>query len=151
MFAVFVYFLIRNAKIALQQKSLPHVYLTMTMLMIVCGFAIHTLVKYRPYLSVPLLSYKCMVSNLGVALLLAYGLMHARRIVPLPRVVYPLLIVLAWGIIGYGALTRPAYLTHLSSQVGMGGMPDPRRNLRTPRFLRSARPTSTAQSGEPGK
>jgi hypothetical protein len=126
-FTVFVYFLVRNARAALN-GSQRHTYLTAFMLLVTVGFAIHALVKYRPYMSVPLLTYKCMNSNLGMAYLIGYCLMDARRWIS-ARKLYPLLVALVWGVIVYGALARPAYLSFLSQTVGMTALPDPMRNL----------------------
>jgi hypothetical protein len=136
-FAVFAYFLVRTGKTALRRGSVRHAHLFMAMLMVACGFTLHALVKYRPYMSVPLLTYKCMTSNLGVAFLLAGCSMYARHWLPRPKWVCPTVIALAWGVIVYGALARPAYLSHLSHQVGMGSLPDPRRNLRMRRAPRA--------------
>ena len=138
-FAIFVYFFFRNAKIALQEKSSRHVHLTLVMLMIACGFAIHSLVKYRPYLSVPLLTYKCLTSTVGVSFLLAYCMMYSREFFARWKALAPVCVVLVWGVIVYGGLTRPAYLSHLSKQVGLSELPDPRANLRRPNFLRADR------------
>jgi len=137
-FALFVFFLARNGKIAWQQGSVRHTHLFLALLMVGCGFAIHSIVKYRPYLSVPLLTYKCMTSNVGVALVLAATLMYARDWLPRWKPLYALMVVAVWCVIGYGSLARPHYLSHLSRQVGMGDLPDPWPNLRMPRPLRSA-------------
>ncbi len=75
-FTVFVYYLIRNLRAALAQGSRRHLYLSLGMLMIASGFALHTLVKYRPYLSVPVFGYKCATSHVGVAYLLAFLLIE---------------------------------------------------------------------------
>jgi hypothetical protein len=149
-FAIFVYFLVRNGKAALQQGSVRHAHYVLAMLMILCGFALHALVKYRPYLSVPLLTYKCMTSNVGVAFLLAGCLMRGRDWLPRWNWAYPAVIVAVWCVIGYGALARPHYLSHLSRTVGMGDLPDPCRSLRLPKFLRTTdvEATSKAQVGQ---
>lgn len=129
-FAVFVYFLVRNGKAALKDGSVRHAHYFLAMLMVLCGFAIHALVKYRPYLSAPLLTYKCMTSNVGVAFLLAGCLMRGRDWLPKWKWAYAAVVLGVWGVIGYGALARPHYLSHLSRTVGMGDLPDPCRNLR---------------------
>ena len=91
---------------------------------------IHLLIKARPYNSVPLLSYRLVIGVLGMAWLISYLLMLAWRrwqckwAVPL--------VVGVWGIILYGALTRPAYLSFLSQEVGInygGPGPDPLKML----------------------
>jgi hypothetical protein len=128
-FTLFVYFFVRSARAALLQGSPRAAHLTLFMLLIVTGFAIHALVKYRPYMSVPLLGYKCTTSQVGVAYLLAYCLMHARHVLP-SRWLSRACIALVWGVIVYGALARPAYLSHLSRQVGMINLPDPLTRLR---------------------
>jgi hypothetical protein len=127
-FTIFVYFLVRNGRTALLQGSVRHLYLTLSMLLIAAGFAIHALIKYRPYLSVPLLTYKCMSSNVGVAYLIAYCLMDARRMIS-RRWVWSALVAIVWAVIAYGALARPAYLSHLSKEVGLMPLPDPLQHL----------------------
>ncbi len=42
---------------------------------------------------------------------------------------HPACVLLTWGVLAYGALTRPAYLSGLNKQVGMTGIPDPMRHL----------------------
>lgn len=127
-FAAFMYFLVRNAWSAYREANIKSTYLTMAMLLIAAGFAIHALVKYRPYLSVPLLTYKCTTSNVGVAFLLGLALMYARDWLPSRKWQFAIVVVI-WGVVIYGAFARPAYLTHLSREVGMSDLPDPMRNL----------------------
>jgi hypothetical protein len=127
-FAVFAFSLYSNARAALRDGSTRSVYLTLWLLLIASGFAIHALVKYRPYLSVPVLTYKCMTSVVGVAYLLAFCLREVRDRLPV-RLLYPACVLLTWGVLAYGALTRPAYLSGLNKQVGMTGIPDPMRHL----------------------
>ena len=127
-FAVFVYFLARNARTALHKGSTRHLHLTLCMLLIAAGFAIHALIKYRPYLSVPLLTYKCMTSNVGVAYLIGYCLMYGRQSIR-RRWLSGALVVVVWATIAYGGLTRPAYLSDLAGQVGLTPVPDPLRKL----------------------
>jgi hypothetical protein len=128
-FAVFVYFLMRNARTALRQGSTRHLHLTLCMLLIAAGFAIHALIKYRPYLSVPLLTYKCMTSNVGVAYLIGYLLMYGRQTIR-RRWLSGALVAVVWATIVYSGLTRPAYLSHLAAEVGLSPVPDPLRKLR---------------------
>jgi hypothetical protein len=139
-FAVFAYFLMRTARATFRDGSGRHLYFFLAMVLIVCGFAVHALVKFRPYLSVPLLTYKCMTSNVGVTFLLAGCVMCARDWMPRWKRLHPVFVPLVWGVILYGGLTRPAYLSHLSHEVGMGSLPDPWRALK----LRWSHPTTVA-------
>src|SRR5262249_18516318 len=72
--------------------------------------------------------YHTMLGVLGAALLIAFGVMYVeRRSVSRVRAVGVAVVV--WGVILYGALTRPAMLSHLAAQGGLGeGLyPDPWR------------------------
>jgi hypothetical protein len=93
-------------------------------LLICTGFSTHAVIKFRPYLSVPLLAYKCIISVTGVALLLSYGLavmsgwFSARRT--------KLIAVCAvWLVLILCGFERYNYHSQMSQQVGLGGFPDP--------------------------
>jgi hypothetical protein len=141
-FAVFAYACWRSGKSALRDGSGAHAGLFLALLLVACGFAVHSVIKYRPYLSVPLLTYKCILSTLGVALVLSACLMRLRDWLPgWPRLRLGV-ILLAWGVILHGSVARPALLSHLSQVVGLSELPDPRRNLRLPRWLRAPAPSA---------
>jgi hypothetical protein len=141
--AIYGYYFWRNGKKSLQEGSVYHACFFLAMLLIACGFAVHSVIKYRPYLSVPLLAYKCVVSNLGVALLLSGCLMQLGEWMPRWQRLRMALILFVWGVIVYGAIARPQYLSHLGRLVGLSELPNPRRNLHLPRL-----PSSPSSNNE---
>jgi len=93
-------------------------------LLILTGFCTHSLIKFRPYLSLPLLSYKATLSILGAACLISY------------------LAMLGWSrwshswkghwVLGGGALvlmvtflTHPSWQAKMQPKVGLSAPPDP--------------------------
>lgn len=97
-------------------------------LVVLCGFSTHSLVKFRPYLSVPTLSYKCITSVVGVTYLIGLGVAHlsrdARTVGGIPAPVVAL-----FGYLILLALTRPRFISHLHRCVGIGGYPDPMETI----------------------
>ncbi|MGE3805753.1 MAG: hypothetical protein AB7K24_13845, partial [Gemmataceae bacterium] len=94
--------------------------------LVLTGFATHSVIKFRPYMSVPLLSYKCVHSILGVSLLLSYATMivseHCReKGRHWLAVAAPLLV---WCVIIWAGLERMAYHNFMSQEVGLGRFPD---------------------------
>lgn len=127
-FVIFIYFLFRNARLALREGSSRHVFLTLAMLLIATGFAIHGLIKFRPYNSVPLLAYKCLTGTVGVTFLIALLVKYGHEALSARRWTVPLaapLVILCWGVLVYGGFSRPAYLSDLSKHVGLETLPDP--------------------------
>ncbi len=98
--------------------------------LILSGFATHSIIKFRPYLSVPLLAYKCMISTVAVALLLGYALDRAARRFR-RRGVHLLGVVAVWAVILYGAVDRFPLHNHFSQTAGLGAFPDPTPALRS--------------------
>lgn len=89
------------------------------LLMILAAGPTHTLVKFRPMKSMPVMTYHVTIGVIGVSLLLAWLLVSAwRRWNGGWRAV--LLTAAVWLVILYGALARPAYLAHMSAQAGLG-------------------------------
>jgi hypothetical protein len=96
--------------------------------LIATGFLTHTIIKFRPYLSVPLLSYKCIGSVTGVALLLSFFTSEvAQRFQGATRKV--LFVTCAWLLLMGIAMERCRFQNHLSRQVGLGAFPDPVREI----------------------
>jgi hypothetical protein len=90
----------------------------------------HALIKIRPMKTAPVLGYHVLVGVMGAALLIAWGVMlvwRHWRSTPLRVAVT----AFVWGVIFYGALTRPIMLNHMASQVGLPGLyPNPMNSLR---------------------
>jgi hypothetical protein len=130
-FSAFIYLLIRFSKKAFRSISLNYLALAIFIIMIFVGSPTHLIIKARPYMSVPLLSYRVVVGILGVSLFIAYLVMLAWQIVKNRRLA-AFIVVLVWTAVFLGAFTRPPYLDFLTSQVGIsyGGVgPDPIRTL----------------------
>jgi type VI protein secretion system component VasK len=84
------------------------------------GFFVRTFIKYRPYLSVPLLTYKCILSILGVTYLIAFVTVRLKK--PLTnRAVYLGIVICIWVFILYGGITRNARLAQLAHEIAPGG------------------------------
>lgn len=125
-FAIGLVASIRRDRTAAAAGGVPLI--TLLLLLILCGFFTHSVIKYRPYLSSPVFTYKCIVSVVGVAWLISYAAMKLRESLPSTRSgVVVLLVVL---IVCSNAFTRPSVLSTLSAAVGMGGFPNPWQNLR---------------------
>lgn len=100
------------------------------LLMVVASGATHTLIKFRPMKAMPVMTYHVTVGVIGASLLIAWLATSAwqrwRR-----RAAAGALVAAIWVTIFYGALARPAYLAHMSAQVGLGEYlyPNPMRAL----------------------
>jgi hypothetical protein len=124
--AVFVYALLKLIRSLWAAPSKTNVPLTLFVLMMGFGGSTHAWIKARPMNSAPILGYHVQLGVLGAALLIAFGLMYLQRM----RVSWAAAgIVATWLVVLYSAMTRPAMLSHLAAQVGLGeGMyPDPWR------------------------
>ena len=88
------------------------------LLMILVAGPTHSLIKFRPMNAAPVMTYHITVGVLGASLLISWLLTTAwfswRRVSALG------LVVVVWATIFYGALARPAYLSHMSAQAGLG-------------------------------
>lgn len=91
------------------------------------GSATHWLIKYRPYLSEPLLHYKALMSIVGATGLLALGYSALmERMPPRRSRLVPgsaLLLLLS------AAYYRPAALNAMSNRLDMGSLPSPQAAL----------------------
>ena len=67
----FAYFFARKFYRCLITKELRSVLIVLLCIMILVGFASHSIIKFRPYNSTPFLTYKCITSVIGVYLLTA--------------------------------------------------------------------------------
>lgn len=97
-------------------------------LMIACGFATHALIKFRPYMSAPVLSYKSTISILGVSLVGTYLVLLMRT--RLRPKVSTVLIALVWVTILVAAVTRPGMQAQMLGRLNMPGPPDPLVTIR---------------------
>jgi hypothetical protein len=99
-------------------------------MMILVAGPTHSMIKFRPMKSTPAMTYHVTVGILGASLLLSWLATTAwRHWRGGPQAV--LLVVAMWAMIGYGALARPPYLSHLAAQAGLGEFlyPNPMKTL----------------------
>lgn len=90
----------------------------------------HTLIKFRPMKAMPVMTYHITVGVIGMSLAIAWLTTTLfRRWQGRPRAA--VWVAAVWVFILYGALERPAYLAHMSAQVGLGEgiYPNPMRAL----------------------
>jgi hypothetical protein len=93
-------------------------------LLVWTGFGTHALIKFRPYLSVPVLAYKATLSILGVALIISFAVMHYARSPRAPARGTALTTIVC-SVILLGAFTRPYWQWVLLQKLNCAGPPDP--------------------------
>jgi hypothetical protein len=88
------------------------------LLLILLGFASHEIIKFRPYSSVPFLTYKCITSIIGVYVVTAAAIAYIEK--KRPRMAILASIAL-WMLLLWNSVTRP-YFEHTAYQaVGLIG------------------------------
>lgn len=127
-FAVFCYFLLRHIIQSLKKPTSHSLILSSLLLLIATGAFTHLFIKYRFYLSLPLFPYKCIVSIVGVSLLIAYLLMYLKDRISSRRRYFSI-VVASWLVIVVAAFTRPALLSDMLNLLKMGTYPDPWQEL----------------------
>lgn len=125
---VFCYFLVKYMVQSFKKPTSHSLILAALLLLIATGSFTHLLIKYRFYLSLPLFSYKCIVSTVGVSLLIAYLLMYLRNRISSNRIYFPI-IAISWLIIVYAGFSRPELLSNMLTSFKMGIYPDPLKEL----------------------
>lgn len=123
-FVGFAWLAYRSARQAWTTEKLRSLLVFALMLLIATGFATHTIIKFRPYLSVPLLAYKCIVSVTGMALLVAFGVMRLADWMPggTKRIA---VVAAVWICIAASGVERFSYHSQLARHAGLGEYPDP--------------------------
>jgi hypothetical protein len=128
-FAAYLYLMVLWTAGALRTRSLTLAILAVLLIGIGTGSATHVMIKYRPYMSVPALSYKCMPSILAVTYLIAFALMKLRQ--RFPGLLSAAVVCGCWALVLAAGLTRLAMLSHLQTRVGLAALPvDPVARLR---------------------
>ena len=126
--AFFVVFGIRRIRRAFRAPGVVDAALAVLFLAVVVGCATHLVIKYRPYMSIPALTYKPTVSIFFVTVLLAYLAVLARgwfsRIAA-----YRTALGALWLVILISAVVRPAALNEMLRHVGVPSYGDPLRQL----------------------
>lgn len=128
-FLGFVLFSYKSLRRAWAQPSYSSILVLALLILISTGFATHTIIKFRPYLSVPLLAYKCIISVVGVALLLSYGVMKlVDRLADSKKRHF--LVCGVWFALVFIGMERFSYQAQQSQQVGLGAFPSPVREAK---------------------
>lgn len=127
-FAVFLLFTATNLRRAYRERELTPLLITIFCAMVWFGFATHCLIKFRPYLSVPILSYKCSVAICGVSLLFAFLATLAIEKTD-AKWKSRWMFGAVCAVLILSALTRPRMQREMLGRVGLGGPPDPIDNI----------------------
>lgn len=114
---------------AWRRPSAWNLALIVFLLMLLLPGSTHTMIKFRPMNSMPVMTYHVTVGIIGASLLISWLLVSAQRRWS-PRVA-TVLVVAVWATILYGALARPVYLAHMAAQAGLGNLlyPNPMKAL----------------------
>lgn len=113
-----------------RQPSAWTLALLVFLLMVLVPGSTHSMVKFRAMNAMPTMAYHVTVGATGVSLLLAWWVTNVWRNSSRPAVRVGAA-AMVWLAVLYAALARPAYLTHMSAQVGLGEFlyPNPMRSL----------------------
>jgi hypothetical protein len=127
---IVAYVLVKSVRSSWRVPTRTNVSIMLFLLMMVVGGPTHAIVKIRPMKTIPVLGYHTMLGTMAAALLIAFGVMYVAN-VSSSRFRTVVFTAGVWFVIVYGALTRPAMLSHLAAQGGLGeGLyPDPWRAL----------------------
>lgn len=128
LFAIFCYFLLKYLIQSFKNPTPHSLILSSLLLMIATGAFSHDFIKYRFYLSLPLFSYKCIVSIIGVSLLISYLLMYLQNRIRNKQIFFPVLGA-SWLVIVIAGFTRPALLSYMLNLFKMGTYPNPLMEL----------------------
>lgn len=131
--AVLVLLLVGIRSAALRTWRQPSAWtltLLVCLLMILVPGSTHSMVKFRAMNAMPAMAYHVTVGATGVSLLLAWSVTNVWRRSSRTGVRIGA-VALVWSIVFYAALARPAYLTHMAAQSGLGEFlyPNPMRAL----------------------
>lgn len=99
---------VHRLKARLEDGSVPttELFMGLFLVLILLGSPAHNLVKFRPFMAVPIWGYKHVMSTFGAATLLAYGLMTCRQRFARPRN-HTLFVVLALSCLLGTFLSKP--------------------------------------------
>jgi hypothetical protein len=109
---------------AWRTPSVPPALITALALMMLAGFSTHLLIKMRPYMSVPALGYKAVISIAFWTILLTYLTTTSRKVVDSSRA-HIILVACVWLSAFLAALTRPGMQARALAEVGLLGLRDP--------------------------
>lgn len=129
-FVVLGYALYRQAMRLRSKPALSTLVPLVCLIMILVPGATHTLIKFRPMNAMPVMTYHVTVGVIGAAAMIAWLLAAAWQS-RLNRAAAVALVAATWMILFYGALARPAYLSYMAAQSGLGNglYPNPMKAL----------------------
>jgi hypothetical protein len=128
--AAMLYGLLKSVRTCWRMPGTIAVAMALFLLMTLMPGTTHMLIKYRPMHSAPFLSYHSYFGIVGVTLLVSYALMWLYANLQRRWIAY-VLILLFWTNLGYCALVRPAWLSHMAVQCGFAPYPDAWGNLKS--------------------
>jgi hypothetical protein len=104
--------------------------LLVCLIMVLVPGSTHSMVKFRAMNAMPAMAYHVTVGATGVSLLLAWWVTSVWRTSSATAMRFGA-VAIVWSIVFYAALARPAYLTHMAAQTGLGEFlyPNPMRTL----------------------
>jgi hypothetical protein len=104
--------------------------LVIMLLMLLVPGSTHTLIKFRPMNAMPVMTYHVTLGIIGAALVIAWLTTAAFRGIR-ARPLAVAVVAAVWLTILYGSLARPAYLSYMAAQSGLGNQlyPNPMRKL----------------------
>lgn len=127
--AVLLYALWKNVRANWRGPTVASIAIFVFLLMTLMPGTTHMLVKYRPMHSAPFLSYHSYFGIIGFTLLLSYVVMWINENVKRRWLAWAI-IGLVWFNLGYCALARPAFLSHMAVNCGFTPYPDAWQNLK---------------------
>ncbi len=127
--AGFLYCFGKNVRSAWRSPTMTTVAISLFLLMTLLSGVTHMLVKYRPMHSAPFLSYHSYFGIVGFSLLLAFAMMWVHTNFQKRWLAWAIIVVM-WANLGYCALARPAFLSHMAVECGFAPYPDAAKNLK---------------------
>lgn len=128
LFAILCYFLLKYLIQSFKNPTPHSLILSSLLLMIATGAFTHDLIRYRYYLSLPIFSYKCIVSIVGVSLLISYLLMYLQDRIRNKKKFF-LVLGASWLVIVIAGFTKPALLSNILSLLEVKAYPNPLMEL----------------------
>jgi len=127
--AMVLFGLWKNVRACWRMPSLTSVGVFVFLMMTLLSGATHSIVKERPMHSAPFLGYHSYFGVVGFSLLLALAAWWMQRNFQRRWLAWSL-IALLWLNLGYCALIRPAFLSHMAVQCGFNPYPDAWQNFK---------------------
>jgi hypothetical protein len=129
-FVIVLYALARACRRMWERPSAWTLALIVILLMLLVPGSTHEMIKFRPMNAMPAMTYHVTVGVLGASLLIAWLATHGWQTWRNRRAAAAM-VAAVWLVLFYGALARPAYLSYMSAQAGLGNLlyPNPMQKL----------------------